>query len=348
MQANHVPHEQPKASADAIGVVIVTFNASDVIADCLSSLLDSDHPDLRVVVCDNASPDNTLDTIRQWAVTRSCDFLECANGDSATVRPAKVTLLRSDINVGFASGVNRGLNVLLPQSDVSLFWILNPDCVATTGAATEYARAAHTVGPFSLMGGRTLYVEPPNRIQSEGGRVSRWTGVCSGVNFGLLPEEGVTPDSETLDFIAGANFVASRAFIEEKGLMAEDYFLYYEEVDWAFRRGNLPLKICSEALVYHHGGTSIGTGSLDRLASGFANYFNYRNRMWFMQRYFPLAYPIAYIYSLLKIFKLVLQGGREEAVGAICGLNRLPPPAAVRSRLTSEAAVLAFGTNKTQ
>jgi peptidoglycan/xylan/chitin deacetylase (PgdA/CDA1 family) len=125
--------------------------------------------------------------------------------------------------------------------------------------------------------------------------------------------------------------------------MAENYFLYYEELDWAARRGDLPFRLCSEAMVHHHGGTTIGTGSVTRLPSGFANYFNYRNRMRFMWRFHPTRLPLAYGYSMAVIATLCARGAWDSAVGAFCGLHRLSPPAAVRARLSPEAAARAFG-----
>jgi GT2 family glycosyltransferase len=38
-----------------------------------------------------------------------------------------------------------------------------------------------------------------------------------------------------LAWVCGASMLASAAFIREIGLMQEDYFLYYEEVDWLLR-----------------------------------------------------------------------------------------------------------------
>ena len=48
-------------------------------------------------------------------------------------------------------------------------------------------------------------------------------------------------------------------------------------------------------LVFHHGGTAIGTGRPDERPSAFSNYFNYRNRMRFMRRFHPARLPLAYL-----------------------------------------------------
>jgi len=330
--------------ATEIGVVIVTFNSADVITECLESLVRADHDALRIVVCDNASSDETITAVRSWAHQRHSDFIDIAVDtalDHPLPIPRKFALFRSALNQGFASGVNLGLKALLPCRQVRLFWILNPDCVVTPQAASAYVRA-QALGPFSLMGGRILYRQEPSRIQSDGGRVNRWTGLCKNVNQGMFPNDAKRPDPLTLDFISGANAVASREFIDRVGLMPETYFLYYEEVEWAFWRGDLPLRFCSEAVVYHHGGTAIGTGSVNRLASPFANFFNFRNRMKFMWRCYPYTCPIAYLFSLLKVGQLLLRGAWHEAFGAACGLHWLPPPPAVFNHLDLASAEVAF------
>ena len=330
-----------------IGVCIVTYCSQDVITACLDSLLESDTKDYQIAICDNASDDNTLDVIRQWAGAQKLSFAEYSTTtkDYQDVKKtAQLTLLRSSQNTGFAGGVNICLRNFLKQDHIDLFWILNPDSEVASDTASTYQRAAHAAGEFSFMGGRTVYHDAPNHIQSDGGVIGKWTGICRNVNQGRLPEHAFHVDQNTLDFISGANMIASRAALNRIGLMDESYFLYFEEVDWAARRGDLPLIICPDALVYHHGGTAIGTGSVTRAASGFANYFNYRNRLRYLWKFHKLSIPTGYAYSLLKICSLVLKkGSMSEISGAFRGLHQLPPPKDVSARLSPEAATLAFG-----
>lgn len=315
-----------------IGVVILTFRSEDVIESCLESLPFDTETGLRVVLCDNASEDNTVDTIRTCADRIGQDLEEHDVGSiDIPADTGPLTLLHTGGNLGFAGGVNVGLKFLMRDPNIDLFWVLNPDCEATPGVVAAYRETAATAGPFALMGGRIRYRDSPGPIQSDGGRVSGWSGICSNINQGLMPETAAFPPKEELDFISGANMVASRLFIESIGFMVEDYFLYYEEVDWAARRGKLPLILCPEAVVYHVGGTTIGSGSFNRRPSPFANYFNYRNRMRYMWRFHRGRLPIAWALSILRIIKLVAIGAGAEAWAAFAGLNRLPPPSGVRS-----------------
>lgn len=325
-----------------IGVIVVTYCSGDVILACLDSVIASSGAQLKIVVCDNDSPDDTVVRIRAWADGRGLDFRETSEPDEC--RPgAAVTLIRSSINVGFAGGVNRGLEFLMKDTACDLFWLLNPDCEVAPGAAAAFRRRADEVGDFALMGSRILYREEPGLIQSDGGQVGRWSGICRNLNQGADPAQTPHPEPADLDFISGASALASRKFVETVGLLEEDYFLYYEEVDWAARRGDLRLVLCDEALVHHHGGTAIGSGSVKRRASPFAIYFNYRNRMRYVARFRPVALPTAYLATLARVAKLATERAWVEAWAALLALHQLPPPRGVRDLLSPEAAELAFG-----
>lgn len=328
-----------------IGVVVVAYNSGDVIVDCISSLIATGDDGLHIVVVDNASPDDGVALIHEWAVRvgvaleeRTVDPAEPGAPDPV----AKVSLLRCAENLGFAGGVNVGLRALGALTTVELFWVLNPDCVVDAGAPAAYRRKAREVGQFGLMSGRTLYCDPPNCVQSDGARVSRLTGVCSNINSGMAADLTSMPAPDRIDYFIGANVVATRKHLLEVGLMPELYFLFYEEVEWAVRRGNLPLATCPDAIVRHHAGTSIGSGKPERPPSPFANYFNFRNRIWFVRRNYPISLPTAYIFSLLKMIQMVLKRDLAGALAAFCGVHGFSPSANIRNQLSAESAARAF------
>lgn len=339
-----------------LGVVVVTFNAADVILDCLESLLASDGVALEIVVVDNASTDATLATIRAWAAGSAayvpagdlpfalapCPKPVPLDRSATDASPHRVHLVTTGINAGFAAGVNRGLQDLARHRHLDRFWILNPDSVVPPATAAAFAAEPAPAQGFSLMGGRVLYLETPGTIQIDGGTINRRTGVTG--NLGLFASASTTPPPALRDlhFITGASMVASRAFYESAGPMTEDYFLYYEEVDWALRRADLPLAYCAGGIVYHRAGTAIGSPALGRPASPFSLYFKHRGRLRFMRRHFPRNLPFAYAYSLAKAAQLLLKGYPEEARTILAASFGLPPSAAVRGRLAPEAARLAF------
>lgn len=331
-----------------IGVVVVTFNSADVILDCLGSLLASEGAALRIVVVDNVSTDGTPDLLRRWMEGSVATPAAGLPFDLPPVprpldpaSPHRLDIVEAGLNGGFAAGVNLGLSHLLADPALDRFWILNPDSVVSPGAAAAFAAAP---AGFSLMGGRVLYLDEPDQIQIDGGTINRRTGVTSNINLFRSHAATPPPPPEAADFVTGASVVASRAFIERAGLMPEDYFLYYEEVDWALRRGDLPLAYCVGPPVYHRAGTAIGSPALGRMiASPFSLWFQHRARLRFLRRHFPRAIPTGLAYSVAKAGQLLLKGYALEARMVIAGSLDLLPPPSVRNRLSPEAQALAFG-----
>lgn len=327
-----------------IGVIVVAFNSADVILGCIESLLAQDGGAPAVIVVDNASTDDTVAVLRGWAGQRGAGLREFTAGD----RPARdaagaVTLVHSGANRGFAGGVNLGLAVLAAMPEMAHFWVLNPDAFADPGACAAILRAAAKTPGYALMGGRVCYADPPHRVQIDGGTVNLWTGVSGNVNLGRPAAGSVLPKGEDLDFITGASMVASRDFYEAVGPMREDYFLYYEEADWAFRRGAMPLVVAEGLVVYHHAGTSIGSPTLERLASPFSFWFKYHSRMLFVRRFNPLGLPVAMGYATVKAVQLLLEGAVPQAGALLRAVWGLGAPRSVRERLSPEAQRIAFG-----
>lgn len=342
-----------------LGVVVVSFNSSDVILDCLESLLSSTGVILNVVVVDNFSTDGTPNLLNAWATGEtpytlpedspvSFDIAEkplSLNGEKNASSPHKITLLDAGVNGGFAAGVNMGLAKLAENPSVSRFWVLNPDTMVPATTAAAFATCPEEETGFSLMGGRVLYLDNPDKIQIDGGTINRKTGVTGNLNIGQSHAQTPSPSTQEMDFITGASMVASRQFYEAVGPMHEDYFLYYEEVDWALRKGALPFAYCPGGIVYHRAGTSIGSPTLWRPASPFSLYFKHRNRIRLTIRHFPLSLPGAMAFSVGKSLQLLLKKYPVEAFTILSSSLGLKPSKKIRSILTEEAQILAFGKN---
>lgn len=348
-------------SFPTLGVVVPAFNSADVILDCLESLLAAQNVSLSIVISDNASVDGTPQLIRDWAAGHHTyvppeDLPFDLAPSSPSLTPSDkvvdhwtsaaghhVQLLETGVNGGFAAAVNHGLKWLADQPQLERFWVLNPDSIVTADTPRAFATAPEPAGGFALMGGRVVYLETPDRIQMDGGGVIDWrTGVTHNANQFGSPETSPAPDASRLDFIFGASMVASRQFYETVGPMVECYFLYYEEVDWALRRGDLPLMYCADTLVYHRSGSAVGSPAPGRPATPFALYFRFRNRIWFLRHFRPSALPFAFLHSVGKAGQLLLKRAPREAWTVLAATFGAAPSLDIRARLTPEAAALAF------
>lgn len=106
----------------------------------------------------------------------------------------------------------------------------------------------------------------------------------------------------------------SRRFLDSVGLMNEDYFLYYEELDWARRAiaKGFRLGYVKDSVVYHKEGASLGSGRSAR-RSAISEFYGVRNRLRVTWRFFPFFILSVYMVSWIQVVKRMLQGHYSRA-----------------------------------
>jgi O-antigen biosynthesis protein len=193
-----------------ISAIIVTYNSSADIADCLAALLAGGYPRLDVTVVDNASHDDTTDLV-------------------ARTFPS-VRLLRSPTNLGFAGGNNLGF----ASSRGELVVVLNPDVRLRPGALHAFAAAFAADAHLGIAGARLLY--PDGRtIQHAGGIVDYPLATTRHRGFGEV-DRGQYDQPLDVDFVTGAALAIRRALISATGgFDAGFYPVYYEDTDLCYR-----------------------------------------------------------------------------------------------------------------
>lgn len=145
-----------------------------------------------------------------------------------------------------------------------------------------------------------------------GGEYIKWLARGSLIGAYDSKEQQVNIEnvSSKLDFIVGASMLVRKDVICNVGLMSEDYFLYFEEIDWALRlNGHYALTYASRSIVYHKEGASIGTSSkpATKRRSKLADYYSIRNRLLFTRLYFPEALPTVYLSMIVVILNRILR-----------------------------------------
>ncbi len=215
-----------------LAVVIVTWNVQDLITDALRTLYeDLEQSGLKasVYVVDSASSDETVAVVRR-------EF-------------PQVELIASRENIGFSRGNNLALHqagfgtasAAVPRAA----YLLNPDTlthpgatrvlfdalmadtvVGMVGATLSYEDGSFQHSAFTFPGLRQLWAElmplPGRLIEGRfNGRYPRW-----------LYEQG---KPFTVDFVLGATMMVKPEVIAKVGMLDEQFFMYCEEIDWAWR-----------------------------------------------------------------------------------------------------------------
>ena len=335
------------ADSSKLGVVIVSFNSASFIAECLASLFASSGVELAVVVVDNASTDGTPEAIRQFVgghrrnepsqspvpLPKAMKIIRLREIGPGGSSDCSLTLILSRTNRGYAAAVNLGLQVLRARSDVAGYWILNPDTVVGADSASLF-HAAVTSGQADLISSRLLDYNRPDTILADGGRLNRATGVCTSLNGGRSASQTELPDPSEIDYLSGASLVATRELVERIGFMPEDYFLYFEEVDWCFRARSARIALLGKPLVFHRGGVTINADAIEGRESPLSLFLKHRNRIRFVRRHLPASVGTALVWTIAKAAQVWLV--ERDPIGAkalLAGAFGWAPPPAVAARL---------------
>jgi GT2 family glycosyltransferase len=233
-----------------LAIVIVNYHTKDLLRACLASLRDGaarSNPQIWVV--DNASRDGSAAMVQ-------AEF------------PA-VHLVVNDQNRGFAYANNIAIRQILDEtasaSQPAYLLILNPDTVTPPGsldALVDYLEQHPSVGacgPRLLLPDGTLDVACRRSFPTPEVSLYRMLGLSKlfphSPRFGRYNMTYLDERVETeVDSVVGACMLVRSAVVREVGLLDETYFMYGEDLDWAFRIKQYGWQIMYVAgvIVHHH------------------------------------------------------------------------------------------------
>lgn len=316
-----------------IAVVILNWNGCHDTLDCLTSLFKSNYSNYTVIVCDNASSDESLTEIADWAnrMVSPDLFSKFTRSEIESGREidpvTKLALVDNGANLGFAGGNNTGIRLALSNPDISYVWLLNNDTeVHPNALGNAYARA-ESDSTLGLCGSTLIYHYDRNKVQAFGGSTfnpytgrSRHIGAFESIH--AIPADPIETE-RNMSYVVGAAMLVRRAYLEQIGLMHEGYFLYYEEIDWCTRgKGKFRLGYAPDSHVFHKEGASIGTSAAG--GSPLSVYYLYRSRIRFTWRLHRWLLPLVLGACAWDIFKLLVKGHGAQAKAAIKGTLQIP------------------------
>jgi len=161
-----------------------------------------------------------------------------------------------------------------------------------------------------------LFYDQPDLVQAlGGGRYYKFLGLSH--NLGTFTRADRLWDTarveKNMDYVMGASMMVSRNFIKDTGLMNEEYFLYFEELDWATRGKKYRLAYARDSIVYHKEGGSTGFSSHWTKRSMAADYWGQRNRLVFTRNFYPLALPVVYLTLIVFMLRCLYRKQWDRA-----------------------------------
>ena len=254
---------------------------------------------LEVIVVDNASKQDEASIITQ--------------------RYPYIKTIRTDKNLGFAGGNNIGIK----EAKGKYLFLINNDTVFkefNIEPLIKKLESSHTIG---IVCPKIRFARGTNPIQYAGYTpLSKITVRNQAIGFSEK-DNGQYDTAHPTPYAHGAAMLIKREAIDKVGLMPEDYFLYYEEIDWSmmFTRAGYEIWYDPACTVYHKESQSTG------LDSPLRTYYITRNRLFIVKRNWQGIYKyLAYCYLMCivaprDLFKYAVKGRFDHFKAVKNGLH---------------------------
>ena len=233
-----------------LSVIIVNWNVKALLRDCLRSVLaafeHSSSLTAEIIVVDSASVDGSSQMVRE-------EF-------------PQVTLIASEVNLGYAGGNNAGAAVAQGR----YLFLLNPDTVVQPDALARLLEFMDAQPQAGAVGPQLRW--PDGAVQSSRRRFPTleslfWESTLLGQWFPRNRHikryhcaDRPATEAQPVDWVVGAAILIRREAWQQVGPIDGEFFMYFEETDWCRRAANNGWKIhyLPAAIVTHFEGQSSG------------------------------------------------------------------------------------------
>ena len=254
-----------------VAIITLNYNGKENPLELLGSLksLKQDGLEVKIIIADNGSNDGSVSAIRK--------------------KFKDVDILQTGQNLGYAGGFNRGIEyAAIWEADYCL--IINNDClVKDTSLLGELIKTLKTEERAGMVSPKIYFAagfefHKERYKQGDLGKVIwfaggsfDWDNIGS-VHRGLDGvDKGQYDAIEQSEIFSGACVLIKKEVFDKVGFFDEDYFLYFEDSDFAKRVREAGFKIYynGRVAIYHKVSQSTGIGSK------LTDYYHTRNRLIF-------------------------------------------------------------------
>lgn len=262
-------------------IILINYNTKAHTIECLKSLANLNYNNYKIVVVDNNSEDS--------------DFSE------VQAKYSNVHIINNSKNYGFAGANNIGIKYAL-KNNADYVLLLNNDTIVDKDFLRILVNESKKNEEIAICTSKILYYDLRNRIWYGGGNINYFKGNSQIYNFN--EESSISNKNMYCNFASGCCMLIKSNALRKVGLMNEEYFLYYEDVDYCvkFLKEGYKIYYVSSSIVFHK--ESISTQKYSYLYQ----YYFARNRLLFIKRNLKAinkitAYPISILWLLYKILK---------------------------------------------
>ncbi len=242
---------------EKVSIIIVNWNGEAHLKKCIPTLEKIDYPNFEIIFVDNASKDQSIDLIKDFA-------------KKMRQKNVKIHTVVNKKNLGFAGGNNAALSSVTGKYVL----LLNNDTTVTKNFIKELVNAIEKNPNVDCVQSKILSMDYPEKLDSVGAYLTN-TGFL--YHYGYFQKNKLSYDSTRELYTAkGACMMVKKEVIDRVGLFDSDFFAYFEESDFCHRIWLSGGKVvyAPKSVIYHKvGGTS------NSMNNSFIQFHSFKNRI---------------------------------------------------------------------
>lgn len=279
-----------------VWIVLLNYKGCQDTIECIESLEQITYRNYKIIIVDNNSKDGSEEILRN--------------------KFPQHIVIQSGENLGFSGGNNVGIKYAL-ENGADYILLLNNDTLVEPDFLNPLVEEAEKDKAIGIVAGKINYYYDKNIIWSAGGYISEIKG-C-GYHYGINEVDvGQYDKKREVTCLTGCLQLIKKEVIKEVGLYDEDYFLYFEDVDYCYRvkKHGFKLVYVPQSKIYHKVSASAGE------ESSLALYYNHRNRLLFVKKNIDAFFnkSVFLLYFLITRISRILKY-REKTIYAFKGIK---------------------------
>ena len=275
-----------------VSIILLNWNGWEDTVECLESLYQISYTNYNIILVDNNSEDDSLHRIKEYLMgdmpIRS-EFYEydtsnkpiqlVCKGETPRNGDESLILIKNTENLGFAGGNNVGIEYSMQELKPDYVLLLNNDTVVDKYFLNELVKTGESNPEIGFVGAKTLFYDKETTIQEAGGGMIDYAHAeVEGIGYNEVNDGSIDSYIEP-DYIGGVCILVKSRVIEEIGGLDENYFMYWEDVDWCTTglEHGYGSAYQYKAVIWHKYGSSS--------ENTFKMYYLNRNRLYFMRKH---------------------------------------------------------------
>jgi len=246
--------------------IVLNWNGWKDTIECLESIDGLNYPNYHFILVDNASQDDSISMIRKycdcatedlkpnqgsklnWQKNRIKNVVEIDFNDlnSVEINPnnlinsyklENIIIIKNDENYGFTGGNNIALNFAYHKLKPDYYLLLNNDTIVEPDFLNNMIDSVLKYNNVGFAGPKIYYYKPnevSDLLSFAGGNINLYTSEPRPIGKDET-DTGKYNQDMIVDYIEGSCMLVSYELSRKVGFFNQDYFTYWEEIDWCIR-----------------------------------------------------------------------------------------------------------------